>query len=176
MAEGWRARAGAVFDCEKQPARGSRGMVATNHPLASAAGAEMLAAGGNAVDAAVAALFALTVVEPMMVGLVGGGMGHVRLPDGTHTVIDGMSTVPAAVRPDSFRPAFPDQPMNFEAEGRANSVGAMSIAVPGNLKAWCETLARFGTLPLADVMEPAIRHAARGFAATPFLCDCIAEA
>ena len=80
----WRTRAGTTFRCEKQPATGTRGMVVTNHPLASAAGAEMLAAGGNAIDAAIAALFTLTVVEPMMVGILGGGMAHIRLADGRH--------------------------------------------------------------------------------------------
>ena len=78
----WRERAGTPFTCEKQPAHGASGMVVTNHPLASAAGMEMLAAGGNAIDAAVAAQFALTVVEPMMVGIFGAGMTHLRLADG----------------------------------------------------------------------------------------------
>jgi gamma-glutamyltranspeptidase/glutathione hydrolase len=48
-------------------------------------------------------------------------------------------------------------------------VGPKSVAVPGSLKAWCEALERFGTMSLADVMQPAIRHAARGFAVTPYL-------
>ena len=75
-------------------------MVVSNHPLASSAGAEMLAAGGNAIDAAIATLFTLTVVEPMMVGIIGGGMAHIRLADGSHRFIDGQSTVPLAVRPE----------------------------------------------------------------------------
>jgi len=65
---------------EKRPATASRGMVGTNHPLGSAAGAEMLAAGGNAVDAAIGALFALTVVEPMMAGIFGAGMSVFQRP------------------------------------------------------------------------------------------------
>ena len=58
-------------------------MVSTNHPLGSAAGLEMLAMGGNAVDAAIAAVFALGVVEPMMVGPLGGGYMNVAMADGT---------------------------------------------------------------------------------------------
>ncbi len=100
----WRARAAAVFNCDNRPANGARGMVVTNHPLGTAAGAEMLAAGGNAVDAAVAALFTLTVVEPMMVGIFGGGLAHIRLAEGRHTVIDGLATAPAAAGPDQFTP------------------------------------------------------------------------
>ena len=176
MTHDWLARAGSRFTTDKRPAFGTHGMVVTNHPLASAAGAEMLAAGGNAVDGAIAALFALTVVEPMMVGILGGGMAHLRLPDGRHTVIDGLSTAPAASRADMFTPAEPANAMNFEATGRANIVGPLSVAVPGNLRAWCETLERFGSMSLADVMAPAIRHAARGFAVTPYLAECIKEA
>jgi len=168
----WRSRAGATFACEKRPASGARGMVVTNHPLASAAGAEMLAAGGNAIDAAVAALFTLTVVEPMMVGIFGGGMAHLRLADGRHTVIDGLSTAPLAARADMYRPVSDTLPDYLETEGRANAVGPTAVAVPGTLKGWVETLSRFGTFPLADVMEPAIRHAARGFRTTAYLWEC----
>src|SRR6202165_5121491 len=103
MSGNWRDRTGTVFDCQKQSASGSRGMVVSNHPLASAAGAEMLAAGGNAIDAAIATLFALTVVEPMMVGIIGGGMAHIRLSDGSHRFIDGQSSVPLQVRADTYR-------------------------------------------------------------------------
>ncbi len=172
----WRARAGTLFACEKHPALGRNGMVVSNHPLASAAGAEMLAAGGNAVDAAVATQFALTVVEPMMVGLIGGTTCHIRLPDGRHLVIDGMSAVPLAGRPDMFRPLPGAAPEVFTAEGRVNEVGPQAVATPGSLLAWCHALRHYGTMPLADVMQPAIRHARRGFTVTPYLSDCIESA
>ena len=154
----------------KQPARGSWGMVATNHPLASAAGVEMLAAGGNAADAAVAALFTLSVVEPMMVGLLGGGLSHVRTPDGAHLVIDGLGAAPAAARPDEFRP-LPGA-AGLETVGRCNEVGAGAVAVAGAVAGWCALLERFGTMPLADVMAPAIRAAAQGFRVTSYLSEC----
>jgi gamma-glutamyltranspeptidase/glutathione hydrolase len=160
---------------EKQPAVGTKGMVITNHPLASAAGAEMLAAGGNAIDAAIAALFTLTVVEPMMVGMLGGGMAHIRLADGTHTIIDNQSTAPAATGPTTYTPDPNAPPGTMDTIGRKNAVGPTSVANPGNLKGWCETLDRFGTLSRADVMEPAIRHASRGFRVTPYLHECVAD-
>src|SRR5438270_8228876 len=142
MTADWRARAATVFTCDKRPASGTRGMVVTNHPVASAAGAEMLAAGGNAIDAAVASLFALTVVEPMMVGICGGGMAHLRLADGRHVVIDGLSTAPAAAHAASFRPISDKLPDYQETEGRANALGPTAVAAPGTLKGWCEALAR----------------------------------
>jgi gamma-glutamyltranspeptidase/glutathione hydrolase len=172
----WRARATTSFSLEKAPATASRGMVVTNHPLGSAAGAEMLAGGGNAVDAAIAGLFALTVVEPMMVGIFGAGITHLRLADGTHTAIDNYSVAPAAARSDMYRPVSDTWPDYLVAEGNANSVGVLAAGVPGTLKAWCEVLERFGSLPLDVVMAPAIRHAERGFRATPYLVEAITEA
>ena len=167
--------AATAFKCQKQPASASRGMVVSNHPLASAAGAEMLAAGGNAIDAAIATLFTLTVVEPMMVGIIGGGMAHIRLADGSHRFIDGQSTVPSAVRPDTYTSKPGSAHDVFDTVGDENLNGPKAVAVPGSLKAWCETLQRFGTMSLADVMQPAIKHAARGYAATPYLHECITD-
>ena len=143
MSSNWRDRAATDFVCEKQPASSSRGMVVSNHPLASAAGAEMLAAGGNAIDAAIATLFTLTVVEPMMVGIIGGGMAHIRLADGSHRFIDGQSTVPKAVRPDTYTSKPGSAHDVFDTVGDENLNGPKAVAVPGSLKAWCETLAAF---------------------------------
>jgi gamma-glutamyltranspeptidase / glutathione hydrolase len=165
----------ATFTCEKRPATGSRGMVATNHPLASAAGAEMLLAGGNAIDAAMAALFALTVVEPMMVGILGGGITHLRLRDGRHIIIDGLSTAPAAARADMFAPICNGLPGSRETEGQRNSLGALAVAVPGALAAWCHALQQYGTLTLKQVLAPAIRLAKEGFIVTPYMSDCIKD-
>ncbi|MSP77824.1 MAG: gamma-glutamyltransferase [Rhodospirillaceae bacterium] len=172
----WRDRAATTFTCEKRPAQGSAGMAVSNHPLASAAGLEMLAGGGNAIDAAVAMQFALTVVEPMMVGLIGGTTMHVRLADGSHRILDGMSAVPLAGRPDMFRPIPGAAPEIYDTVDQENQVGPKAVAAPGSLRAWCLALQRYGTLSLADVMQPAIRHAGRGFTVTPYLSDCIVSA
>jgi gamma-glutamyltranspeptidase/glutathione hydrolase len=171
----WRARAGTRFATDKRSVEASRGMVVANHPLASAAGVDMLAAGGNAVDAAVAALFALTVVEPMMVGIFGAGHAQLWLRDGRHTVVDGYTTAPAAARADMYRPVSDTWPDYMEAEGRQNSLGLLSVGVPGTLASWCEMLERFGTLDLATVIAPAVRRAEAGFAVTGYLAECIAE-
>ena len=169
------AKRSTIFACEKRPASGSRAMVVTNHPLASAAGAEMLLAGGNAVDAAVAALFALTVVEPMMVGVLGGGVAHIRLAGGRHVVLDGLSTAPGAAHGAMYETVSNELPNYRDTVGRANQVGPLAVAVPGALAGWCRALHDFGTLSIEDVTAPAIRLAERGFAATPYLADCVTD-
>jgi gamma-glutamyltranspeptidase/glutathione hydrolase len=172
----WRDRTTTHFTCQKQSATGSRGMVVTNHPLASAAGMEILAGGGNAIDAAVAAQFTLTVVEPMMVGLLGGGLAHIRTSDGAHRILDGMSVAPAAGHPEMYRKVPGTAPDNFDTVDQENTLGPKAAAVPGSLRAWCLALREYGTLSLADVMQPAIRLATRGFTITSYLADCIATA
>jgi len=162
------------FTCDKQPASGN-GVVVTNHPMGTAAGAEMLAAGGNAIDAAVASLLALTVVEPMMVGIAGGGLSHLRLADGQHIVVDALSCASARMTPTLYEPVSDEPSRYMDAKDRRNLVGASSVAVPGNLFGWHTMQSRFGKLPFADVVAPAIRLAKSGFAATHYLSGAVAE-
>lgn len=166
----------APFLCEKTPACGRGGMVVTNHPLGSSAGAEMLSAGGNAVDAAVAALLTLTVVEPMMVGIAGGGLSHVRMADGPHVVVDALAQAAAGMHPEIYEPLSEEPARYMQAKGRRNEIGASAVAVPGNLAGWCDMHARFGRLSFADVIAPAIGHAERGFRVTEYLSNAIGDA
>ena len=136
-----------------------RGAVATEHPLAAAAGAEILRAGGTVVDAAVAAAAAVCVVHPSSCGLGGGGFALVHLADGRDVALDYRERAPAAATPDRY----------FEGgkpiEARARS-GGLAVAVPGEAAGLTMLNRRFGRLPLARVLEPAVRLAADGFALT----------
>lgn len=176
MPENWRNQAGTLFELKKQSATASNGMVVANHPLGAVAGAEVLAMGGNAIDAAIATLFTQSVVEPMMVGMFGGGWINIRLADGRFVIVDDYPTAPSAARPDMYRPVSDTWPNYMQTENHENMVGPLSVGVPGCLKGWCEVLEQFGKLSLFDVMQPAIRHAANGFPVSPYLAECIREA
>jgi len=165
----WRDTAGTTFETSKQPASGSQGMVATNHPLGSAAGLEMLALGGNAVDAAIAAVFTLSVVEPMMVGPMGGGYINLRMANGTALCIDNYSLAPNAATPDMYEPVSDTWPDYLATVGRKSQLGHLAVGVPGNLKAWDEVHALHGRLDWAAVVQPAIRHARNGFRCSEYL-------
>src|ERR687883_617629 len=100
--------------------------------IASAAGVEVLTSGGNAVDAAVAMLFALSVVEPMMVSPFGAGFFLIRDGrSGQVVFVDNYATVPAAATPDMYEPVAGS--LDYETVGGANNVGYRSIATPGAL-------------------------------------------
>jgi gamma-glutamyltranspeptidase/glutathione hydrolase len=133
-----------------------RAAVATAHPAASEAAAGVLRAGGNAADAAVAAAFALAVVEPMSSGIGGGGLAlvYVAREDRVHA-LDFREVAPAASRPDMF--LRDGAPVNS-----LSRCGGLSVAVPGAVKGYAEMARRFGTRPLADLVEPAARLAERG--------------
>ena len=165
-----------MLTTEKRPARGSRGMVVTNHPLASAAVARCWPAAATRSTRRSPRCSRSTVVEPMMVGIFGAGHAQIHLAGRLHTAIDGYTTAPAAARSDMYRPVSDTWPDYMEAVDRENSVGVKSVGVPGNLAAWCQMLARFGTFDLATVMAPAIRHAEHGFRVTGYLAECLTEA
>src|SRR3954447_8437563 len=159
----------------KQEVVASRAVVASNHSLASAAGVEMLLRGGNAVDAAVAALFALSVVEPMMVSPFGGGFFMIRDGrTGDVAFLDDYPVVPFASRPDMFDPIPGD--LDYATTDGTNFAGYKSVATPGALAGWAEGAERFGRLPLAMSVEPSIRFAAAGFAASEYLVRSITMA
>ena len=151
----------------KQPAIASKGMVTSNHPLASLAGTEILVKGGNAVDAAIATMFALTVVEPMMVTIFGAGFVNIRLADGTCTVIDNYVTVPGRATPDMFEPV--PGSLDHKVKGELNEVGHLAVATGGTLLGWATAIEKYGRLSLGEVMEPAIRFARDGFRVSPYL-------
>ena len=171
----WRATPGTTFDTYKQAATGSNGLVVTNHPLGSSAGLEMLAMGGNAVDAAIASIFALSVVEPMMVGPLGGGYINVAMADGTALCIDNYSLAPSAATADMYTPVSDTWPDYLLTENRESQVGRLAVGVPGNLKAWDEVHALHGRLDWAAVVAPAIRYARFGFRCTDYLSQFARE-
>jgi gamma-glutamyltranspeptidase/glutathione hydrolase len=149
-------------------------MVAANHPLAATAGLEMLAMGGNAIDAAVATAFALTVVEPMMVSIFGAGfVNFYDASTGNIVIVDNYTTAPAAATPDMYTPVSDTWPDYLETVEHQNRVGYLAVAVPGTLKSWCYLVAGHGRLDLETVLQPAIRYAARGFPASQYLVDVI---
>ena len=132
----------------QQVARSRDGMVATADPRATDAGVQMLARGGSAVDAAVAAGFVLAVVHPAMTGLGGRAVALVRTPDGSMHGIDGMVQAPEGYDPSKAPEA---------------KYGYGTIGVPGTVAAYAQLLREFGTLSLPDVLAPAIALAERGF-------------
>ncbi len=144
----------------REPVRAAHGMVATDEPLASEAGVEILKRGGNAVDAAVATAFALAVVEPAAGNIGGGGFMLVRLATGKTNFFDYREVAPGKATRDMY--LTPDGKLDKEA----SVIGYRSVAVPGTVAGLALALKTDGTLKLADVMQPAIRLAEQGIPVT----------
>ncbi|MDT6960250.1 gamma-glutamyltransferase [Cupriavidus sp. SZY C1] len=141
----------------------ARNVVSTSHPLAAQAGLRMLLKGGNAVDAAIAAAAAITLVEPVSCGL--GSDAFAILWDGKELHgLNSSGVAPAAWNTDYFKNKY-----GVDGNGLSNRPirGWDSVTVPGVVAGWAALHERFGKLPFADLMEPAIEIAERGYAVPP---------
>lgn len=161
-------RAQAAKENLRPPALGSRGMVATAHPLATLAGQKILAEGGNAIDAIVAAAAALNAVEPFMSGT--GGVGYMLFysasENRTRSLIFG-GWVPKNFDPEKVRDItrFDD---GAGHAGRLEGIGPRTVALPGNVAGWDRALRDYGTMPLSKVFESAIRYLDEGVPVTEY--------
>ncbi|MBU6491640.1 MAG: gamma-glutamyltransferase family protein [Burkholderiales bacterium] len=143
----------------------ARNAVSTSQPLASQAGVRMLLRGGNAVDAAIAAAAALTVVEPVSCGL--GSDAFAILWDGQELHgLNASGVAPAAWSPDYYRRKYGEE---GNGQARRPVRGWDVVTVPGAISAWAALHERFGKLPFADVLEPAAEIAERGYAVSPIV-------
>jgi len=149
-----------AFAASAAPAQAREGMVVSSQADATRAGVAMLAAGGNAVDAAVAAAFAVGVAQPFSAGIGGGAFILIRRSNGEVIAIDARETAPAAADRDMYvRPGVPE---------RASLAGPLAVATPGLVQGLAVALAEYGNLTLAEVLKPAIRLAAQGYAIGPY--------
>ncbi|MDD9892146.1 MAG: gamma-glutamyltransferase [Gammaproteobacteria bacterium] len=157
-------RAVSLFVCLLLPfvlqAKPKLGAIATAHPIATEAGFEVLAAGGNAFDAAVAISATLAVVEPSGSGIGGGGFWLLhRASDNKQIFVDGREKAPLAAT----------ETMYLDAAGnvipKASLDGALAAGIPGEPAALAHIAERYGALPLSQSLQPAIRAAAEGFPA-----------
>lgn len=144
----------------RSPVYGKRGMVATSQPLAVAAGLELLARGGTAADAAIAAAAALNVTEPTSTGIGGDAFAlYYEATTGSVHALNGSGRAPSALTLERLqREGFGEQLPPFHA---------YTVTVPGAASAWEALLRRFGKFSFADVLTPAIRLAREGFPVSP---------
>ena len=141
----------------------ARNVVSTSHPLAAQAGLAMLSSGGNAVDAAIAAAAAMTIVEPVSNGL--GSDAFCLLWDGK--ALHGLNAsgrAPASWTADYFKAKYSHHDANAANPPKR---GMDSVTVPGAVASWVALSERFGKLPFADLMQPAIDIAERGYLVSP---------
>lgn len=154
------------FPSRRMPAVGHRGMVATSQPQAAQAGLQILQAGGNAVDAAIATAAALTVTEPTSNG-IGGDAFAIAWVDGVLHGLNGSGPAPAALTVDAVR---------ARGHSRMPDHGLLPVTVPGAPASWATLSRRLGRLPFRQLLQPAISLARAGFAVAPVTSQLWARA
>ncbi|OPG75151.1 gamma-glutamyltransferase, partial [Pseudomonas ogarae] len=134
------------YPSQRQSVFARRGMVAASQPLAAQAGIEIMQKGGNAIDAAIATAAALTVVEPTGCGIGGDAFALVWCKGQLHG-LNGNGHAPAALSIEAVKAA---------GHGQMPLYGWTPVTVPGCPSAWAELSRRFGKLPFAELLQPAI--------------------
>ena len=158
---------GIRYSAHRPVIMGRNGMVCAGHPLAAQAGISILQRGGNATDAAIATAAALNVVEPLMSGIGGDGFIMTYRAHDPVTgrdslqVCNGTGAAPYAATLDRYRNGIPMK-------------GILSVSVPGILNAWLDVHGAYGSLPLSEVLAPAVALADDGFPVTHYLASAIA--
>jgi gamma-glutamyltranspeptidase/glutathione hydrolase len=134
------------------------GMAATSHPLASLVALDILRRGGNACDAAIAAVSMLSVVEPAMTGIGGDCFALYSKKGGLPVALNGSGRAPAKAHLEWYAERGIEQILSLTPH---------AVTIPGAVDAWCTLNEAYGTLPLADLLEPAARAAEDGYIVTP---------
>jgi hypothetical protein len=146
-------------------------MIVAAQPESTEAGAEILKAGGNAVDAAMACALVQGVVDPLMCGIAGFGSCGIAMPaKGFHGYIDFHAPAPRAVRPDMWADLIESEARDgygFILRGRVNDIGYQSICAPASLRAYRDAHREHGRLPWEQIVEPAIAWAEGGWTVRP---------
>ncbi|VAW15695.1 Gamma-glutamyltranspeptidase @ Glutathione hydrolase [hydrothermal vent metagenome] len=149
----------------------NQAMIVTAQPEASEAGARVLMAGGNAVDAAMAAALVQGVVDPQMCGIAGFGSCQIFLPGrDIHTCIDFHGKTPLAATPEMWADRIVGEARDgfgFVLKDHVNDLGYQAVTTPGSLLAYFEAVRDFGTWDWADICAPAVKQAEKGFAVRP---------
>ncbi|OED35932.1 gamma-glutamyltransferase [Chromatiales bacterium (ex Bugula neritina AB1)] len=149
----------------------TKGIISAPQPEAVEAGADILADGGNAIDAAIAAALVQTAVDPQMCGIAGFGSMHLYMPEtASHQLIDFHGRAPLAATPDMWEDLVvreTEDGFGFILSGRQNECGYTAATTPMTLHAFDQALKRFGTRSLGDLLEPAIEYAEEGFLVRP---------
>ena len=156
-----------------------RAMIVAAQPEATEAGAEILKAGGNAVDAAMTCAFVQGVVDPLMCGIAGFGSCGIAMPAaGFHGYIDFHAPAPLAVRPDMWTDRIESEARDgygFILRGRGNDIGYQAICAPASLRAYRDAHREHGRLPWEQILEPAIAWAEGGWTVRPHVGSWWAE-
>src|SRR6478672_7999165 len=148
----------------------SHGMVVSASSIASEAGRDVLARGGNAVDAAIATGFALAVTYPAAGNIGGGGFMVIRFPDGRATTIDFRERAPPAANPEMFI----DSAGNYSPIVHHRSLRA--VGVPGTVAGFAFAHGKYGKAPWSQLVDPAVKLAGEGFAAPAGLASSLSNA